>query len=218
MWIIRSDALARQLFSRGFGPSARVGVIVDRTADLVLVPLAILKTGNAYVPLDPTYPPGRLPKSSNNRGWLQSSRNRRSCRPPCAPCRSLRAVAPLTPRRWSTNRSLHPHKGYCVRHFYLGFDQPTKRREEFARHIDQLSVCHARNIRLHNAGHHRCGYHDLLDVAALELFLPLTLGARGVITSEEETKDGRLLLSLLKRAKASFCKRRPRRGSVVEAG
>ena len=56
----RSDALARQLLSRGFGPSARVGVFVNRTADLVVAPLAILKAGNAYVPLDPSYPPGRL--------------------------------------------------------------------------------------------------------------------------------------------------------------
>ena len=38
------------------------------------------------------------------------------------------------------------------------------------------------------------------DIAALELFLPLTLGAKVVIADEEETKDGRLLLSLLKRA------------------
>ena len=56
----RSDALAQQLISLGFGPNARVGVFVNRTADLVIAPLAILKSGNAYVPLDPTYPHGRL--------------------------------------------------------------------------------------------------------------------------------------------------------------
>ena len=56
----RSDALAQRLISLGFGPNARVGVFVNRTADLVIAPLAILKAGNAYVPLDPTYPPGRL--------------------------------------------------------------------------------------------------------------------------------------------------------------
>ena len=56
----RSDALARQLLNRGFGPGARIGVFVNRTVDLVIAPLAILKAGNAYVPLDPTYPPGRL--------------------------------------------------------------------------------------------------------------------------------------------------------------
>ena len=56
----RSDTLAQRLISLGFGPKARIGVFVNRTADLVIAPLAILKSGNAYVPLDPAYPDGRL--------------------------------------------------------------------------------------------------------------------------------------------------------------
>ena len=56
----RSDALARQLISLGFGPNARVGVFVNRTADLVIAPLAILKAGSAYVPARPDLSTGRL--------------------------------------------------------------------------------------------------------------------------------------------------------------
>src|SRR5437870_6459839 len=37
-----------------------VGVLVERTADMVIAILGILKAGGAYLPLDPAYPPERL--------------------------------------------------------------------------------------------------------------------------------------------------------------
>src|SRR5262249_54550317 len=48
------------LRSLGVGPEARVGVLLERSADMVSGLLAILKAGAAYVPLDPAYPPARL--------------------------------------------------------------------------------------------------------------------------------------------------------------
>ena len=57
------------------------------------------------------------------------------------------------------------------------------------------------------------------DIAALELFLPLTLGAKVVIAGEEETKDGRLLLSLLRRAGAGILQATPATWELlIEAG
>ena len=57
------------------------------------------------------------------------------------------------------------------------------------------------------------------DIAALELFLPLTLGAKVVIAGEEETRDGRLLLSLLKRAGARVLQATPATWELlIEAG
>jgi thioesterase domain-containing protein/acyl carrier protein len=57
------------------------------------------------------------------------------------------------------------------------------------------------------------------DIAALELFLPLTLGAKVVIASEEETKDGHLLMSLLRRAGARVLQATPTTWELlIEAG
>ncbi|MFL6289705.1 MAG: amino acid adenylation domain-containing protein, partial [Thermoanaerobaculia bacterium] len=56
----RANRLARRLRRLGAGPEARVGVALERSADLVVALLAILKTGGAYVPLDPAYPRERL--------------------------------------------------------------------------------------------------------------------------------------------------------------
>lgn len=55
----RANRLAR-LLSNGAGPEGRVGVLMERSADLVPVLLAVLKTGAAYVPVDPSYPADRI--------------------------------------------------------------------------------------------------------------------------------------------------------------
>ena len=56
----RADRLARRLRALGLGPEVLAGVLMDRTADLVVTLLAVLKAGGAYVPLDPHYPRQRL--------------------------------------------------------------------------------------------------------------------------------------------------------------
>ncbi|NRD67016.1 amino acid adenylation domain-containing protein, partial [Corallococcus exiguus] len=59
----KSNQLAHRLRKLGVGPESRVGLCVERTADVVVGTLGILKAGGAYVPLDPSYPKERL-------GWL----------------------------------------------------------------------------------------------------------------------------------------------------
>jgi amino acid adenylation domain-containing protein len=56
----RANRLARYLRSLAVGPEARVGVFLERSADLVAGLLGVLKAGGAYVPLDPAYPAERL--------------------------------------------------------------------------------------------------------------------------------------------------------------
>jgi amino acid adenylation domain-containing protein len=56
----RANRLARALLLRGAGPEVRVGICVERSAELVVGLLGILKAGAAYVPLDPAYPRERV--------------------------------------------------------------------------------------------------------------------------------------------------------------
>ncbi|WP_157357541.1 non-ribosomal peptide synthetase [Amycolatopsis nigrescens] len=55
-----ADRLAAALRYRGVGPEGLVGVCVDRSTELPVVLLAVLKAGAAYLPLDPGYPAARL--------------------------------------------------------------------------------------------------------------------------------------------------------------
>ncbi|MFF5566865.1 non-ribosomal peptide synthase/polyketide synthase [Streptomyces sp. NPDC012829] len=56
----RSNRLARYLSDRGVGPESLVGVVMDRSVDLVTTLLAVLKAGGAYVPVDPGQPAQRI--------------------------------------------------------------------------------------------------------------------------------------------------------------
>ena len=59
----RANRLARELMARGAGPDRIVGLYVDRSIDMVVGLLGILKAGAAFVPLDPGYPSERI-------GWM----------------------------------------------------------------------------------------------------------------------------------------------------
>jgi nonribosomal peptide synthetase DhbF len=56
----RANRLARCLVSMGAGPESFVGICLPRTAEMLVGLLAILKSGSAYLPLDPEYPRARL--------------------------------------------------------------------------------------------------------------------------------------------------------------
>ena len=54
------NQLANYLRKQGVQPESLVGIYADRSVDLVIAILAVLQAGGAYVPLDPAYPPARL--------------------------------------------------------------------------------------------------------------------------------------------------------------
>ena len=56
----RANRLARLLIARGVGPESLVAVVMERSADLVVALLAVVKAGGAYLPVDPGYPADRI--------------------------------------------------------------------------------------------------------------------------------------------------------------
>ncbi|MBK8552596.1 MAG: amino acid adenylation domain-containing protein [Ignavibacteria bacterium] len=56
----RANRLAHYLRKLGVGPDVKVGISIERSAEMAIGILAILKAGGAYVPLDPSNPAGRL--------------------------------------------------------------------------------------------------------------------------------------------------------------
>ena len=56
----RANQLAHHLRHLGVGPEVMVGLCVERSVDMLVGMLGILKAGGVYVPLDPSYPSERL--------------------------------------------------------------------------------------------------------------------------------------------------------------
>jgi amino acid adenylation domain-containing protein len=56
----RANQLAHHLQRQGVGPEVKVGLCVERSPELVVGILGVLKAGGAWVPLDPSYPAERL--------------------------------------------------------------------------------------------------------------------------------------------------------------
>ncbi|MGF7047826.1 surfactin family lipopeptide synthetase A [Paenibacillus sp. DS2015] len=56
----RANRLARALCSKGVQADQLIGIMVDRSIEMVIGLMAILKSGGAYVPIDPAYPEERI--------------------------------------------------------------------------------------------------------------------------------------------------------------
>ncbi|MFF2144926.1 amino acid adenylation domain-containing protein [Kitasatospora sp. NPDC058190] len=56
----RANELAHTLLARGAGPEQRIAVLLPSSAELVVALLAVVKSGAAYVPVDPKYPVERI--------------------------------------------------------------------------------------------------------------------------------------------------------------
>ncbi|MGI9474539.1 MAG: amino acid adenylation domain-containing protein [Rubripirellula sp.] len=64
----RANRLAHYLRDRGAKRNDRIGICLDRDENLIVAIQAILRSGAAYVPLDPTYPSARLREIANSAG------------------------------------------------------------------------------------------------------------------------------------------------------
>jgi amino acid adenylation domain-containing protein len=56
----QADRLAARLLAAGVGPETIVGIYLERSTEMIVAMLAVLKAGGAYLPLDRTYPAERL--------------------------------------------------------------------------------------------------------------------------------------------------------------
>ncbi|MGH3375173.1 MAG: amino acid adenylation domain-containing protein [Actinoallomurus sp.] len=197
-----ANRLAHVLRDRGVGRGDLVGVALDRSIDLVVVLLAVMKTGAAYVPIDPNFPAERI------RRMIDDADPKLVVTPASLPenlsawetrCLSVdeaggdsdagthnldvdvRAgdLAYVIYTSGSTGRP----KGVEVSHDALGNFLSSMRRQPGCDEADRLLAVTTVSF----------------DIAVLELFLPLLCGATTVIAQAHETIDAGALLGLMER-------------------
>jgi amino acid adenylation domain-containing protein len=218
-----SNRLARELLGRGLAPQTRIGVMLDRTPELVVALLAIHKAGSAYIPLDPKYPEDRLAyviENSRASALLTRASLRRRL-PKCdAPVIELDAEAARVAQHAAaalenlakpddvayliyTSGSTGKPKGVQIQQRALVNFLWAMRTEPGLDATDTLLAVTTISF----------------DIAGLELFLPLVTGAKLVVAREDETGDGAALLDLVRRSGATMLQATPVTWQLlIEAG
>ncbi len=128
----RAERLAEQLIAAGAGPGAMVGLCLPRSLDLIVTLVAILKSGAAYLPLDPAYPGERLAFmvedadaaiiiASDHADWLPADRKRLDPHPAedaqaaASPTRHAAAASDLAYVIYTSGSTGKP-KGVAIEH------------------------------------------------------------------------------------------------------
>src|SRR5690606_4191462 len=197
-----SRQAASALVARGVAPGQMVGICMPRSIDMLVAVLAVIRSGAAYVPLDPSFPARRLAwMAAHARLDLVLAGDALSLPEGLAEGREVLAFndllqdadggAPLPvvqPDSLAyvlyTSGSTGDPKGVRILHRNLAnFLQAMREAPGFGRH-DVL--CAATTLSF--------------DIAALELYLPLLCGGRVVIADDHEHRDPEALARLLARS------------------
>ncbi|HVB39257.1 MAG TPA: amino acid adenylation domain-containing protein, partial [Vicinamibacterales bacterium] len=196
----RSARLATHLVSLGVGPETPVGVCLERSVDLVVALVAVLRAGGAYVPLDPAFPSGRLALMIEDARmpWLLSDGRRALDLPPS--CREIDIAAGRS--RWmATSPQPSPVPVDAEQLAYVIYTSGSTGRPKGVQIPHRALLNFLASMRRAPG----LGPDDRLlavttlsfDIAGLELWLPLIGGATVVLAGRDAAVDGRELARLL---------------------
>ncbi len=209
----KANQLAHHLRELGVKPEVLVGVCIERSLEMLIALLAVLKAGGAYVPLDPSYPPDRLAF------MLEDSK------------------LPILLTEQSQLEKLPQHSVHIV-DIDSDWDfiaQQNQENLETQVNADNLAytiytsgstgkpkgvqILHGAVVNFLQSMHQEPGLteQDTLlavttisfDIAVLELFLPLTIGARIILASRATASDGAQLSRLMAESGATFMQATP---------
>lgn len=206
----RADMVASRLRAHGCGPGTMVGLFLDRTPRMLVALLGTLKSGAAYVPLDPSYPldrigfmledsaapvvitedtlAGQLPAGVHALLRIEDA---------LADTQSVRVPSPAGAEDTAyvifTSGSTGRPKGVCIPHRAAVNFLSSMAREPGLAADDTL-----------------CAITTLsFDIALLELMLPLTVGARVALADRATAGDGEALAAMLEKVDASVMQATP---------
>jgi amino acid adenylation domain-containing protein len=212
----RANRIAHALRGHGVHRGALVGIAVDRGVDMLAALLGVLKAGAGYVPLDPQFPHERLAYMAADAGLalLLTSQEHAAHfdlrgRPVLLVDDVVTGLAATSTERIGrdegaaspedvayviyTSGSTGRPKGVRVPHRAVSNFLDSMRIEPGLEALDRLVAVTTLSF----------------DIAVLELFLPLAVGAEVVIADRETAGDGAALAALLERSRATVMQGTP---------
>ena len=197
----QANQLAHYLKQQGIISGTLIGMCLERSIDMVVALLAILKAGCAYVPLDPTYPVARLHHTVKDAGISWVICHQATCSVVVNAdiqqidlSQLLTTLASLP----TTNPVEHSHLDSLAYMLYTsGSTGKPKGVPIQHRSLSNLLGAMARRLRIKASDTLMAVTTLAFDIAALELFLPLVSGARLLLASDEIVRDGYQLIAHL---------------------
>ena len=219
----RVNKLANYLIGKGIKNDSIVGIMIDRSINMLIGLLSILKAGAAYVPLDPSFPKEQLQYIVKDSGinilltekklnTLSSIFNVNSI---CIDSeweiinkedeknvKVIQSSSDLIYVIYTSGSTGNP-KGVMIKHSAVNnFLQSMKRYPGFNENDNLLAVTTLS-----------------FDIAGLEIYLPLISGACVVIADKADTIDGKALLSLIEKNNVTVMQATPSTWKIMlEAG
>jgi amino acid adenylation domain-containing protein len=200
---LRALGIARHLKAHGVVRGDSVGVMFGRSPDLVVALLGILQSGAAYLPLDPSQPRERLITTLTDSGarFVLCDRNSGDF-----PSGGAFSVLSIDFETWQHPNSDAPVSGCSLAIVspddlaYVIYTSGSTGRPKGVE-ISHRALANCLRGMAHEPG---LTEKDVLlaittvcfDIAALELFLPLCVGAKLIIAPEEVATDAEQLLQL----------------------
>ncbi|MEQ8484113.1 MAG: amino acid adenylation domain-containing protein [Pseudomonadales bacterium] len=218
----RAECLASVLVGRGIRPGDRVGLLLPRGPDMLVALLAVLRSGAAFVPLDPAFPTERLAFMSRDAGLALLLTERGA--PDALADTSVPVLHPteaLEPVEGAA-ATVFPH--YCAEApAYVLYTSGSSGRPK------GVAVAHGAldNFLGSMAERPGMGPNDRVlavttlsfDIALLELLLPLTVGAQVVLASQEDALDALALARLIEQHQITQMQTTPSRWQMlIDAG
>ncbi|MBU4337085.1 MAG: amino acid adenylation domain-containing protein, partial [Actinobacteria bacterium] len=200
--IERATVLGAHLRDVGAGPGTSVGVCLHRSLDLLVAVLAVMRSGAAYVPLDPAFPPDRLAFMLEDCGAsiLLTQRDLDGAVDPAGCVVVEIGEVDLAPDPRPAEVAARPGPEDLAYVLYTSGSTGRPKGVE----IPHGALTNLLRSMAETPG---CGEQDVLlavttlsfDISALELFLPLLCGGQVEIASRGLAADGRALRQRLDR-------------------
>ena len=209
----RANQLAHLLRQCDVGPESLVGICLERSADMVVALLAVFKAGGAYVPLDPQYPRERLSFMLEDSGLriIVTQQNLVNSIPP----NDAFVICIDSDRGVIASRStINPEVNIEPENLaYVIYTSGSTGRPK------GVQICQRALINFLHSMRTQPGIdeNDVLlsvttlsfDIAGLEIYLPLMVGARLVMASHTAARDARLLAMLIDDRQATLMQATP---------
>ena len=206
-----ANVLADQLLKTGAKPGDLIGLIVERSIRMVIGVMGILKSGAAYVPMDPSFPATRLSFMVEDSQMPIIVTQKELVDQ--LPEHHAHVILLDSPMSGSERIPDHPQRSSGSDLAYVIYTSGSTGRPKGVQ-IEHRAVVNFLNSMRREPG---MTADDILlsvttlsfDIAGLELLLPLTVGAKVVVASRETVIDGNLLRQELEQTSSTIMQATP---------